>query len=420
MATFILISATLFVGCGGMKFTSAVSGGDTSTAQSMLNQGEADVNKNMAGGRTPIFYAVINDHDDMVRLLMDNGAKVDFRDDEGRSPLMYAVENDNDDMVRLLMEKGAKVDIQYKKRPNALSMAAGKGKDDLVKAMVEAGVNPDSRKAVAAVTSALMVYVQKRDGLPMVKFLVENGAHVDGFVGDHGVTKLYGVPLDDAEADEVVKYLVEKGATIRAGTIATALNKDREWGMELLEAKESVPSILLLSNIDDDELFNYLLERGADPTSQIERAASSGSIKALRKLVKAGGEFRDPWNPLEEAKNAETARVLVELGADVDRGFPVHEAVMDEDAERIRFLVNEAGADINKQNPGSRPIGDQTPMHVAAYRDKYDMLKVLLECKGPHQFNLKNEEGRTVLDHVSNSQLRKTLLDKGAKSANPY
>lgn len=403
-----------------MKFTSAVSGGDTSTAQNMINQGEADVNKNMAGGRTPIFYAVINDHDDMVRLLMDNGAKVDFRDDEGRSPLMYAVENDNDDMVRLLMEKGAKVDIRYEKRPNALSMAAGKGKDDLVKAMVEAGVNPDSRKAAAAVTSALVVYVQKRDGLPMVRFLVENGADVDGYVGDHAVTKLYGVPLKMAEEDEVVKYLIEEGATIGTVTIDNALRKDREWGMELLEAKESVPSDLLLSHIDDDELFNYLLERGADPTSQIERAAGHGNIKAVRKLVEAGGEFRDPWNPLEEAKNAETARILVELGADVDRGFPVHEAVWDEDAERIRFLVNEAGADINKQNPGSRPYGDQTPMHVAAYRNKYDMLKVLLECKGPHKFNLKNEEGKTVLDYVSHSELKKTLLDKGAKSTSQY
>jgi ankyrin repeat protein len=387
VATFILILATLFVGCGSLKFERAVKEGDSSTVQNMLDQGEMDVNKEIGFGTTPIFFALESDQDEMVRLLLERGAKVDVRDDEGRGPL---------------------------------TMAAKKGKDDMVKAMVEASGKPDS-KGWAEMT-ALMIYAQESDGLPMVKYLVEKGADVnarkDILQGSFNPTPL-AFAMDEGNI-EVTKYLIEKGAKIDAGTISSALKKDREWGMALLEAKESVPSDLLLSQIDDDELFNYLLERGADPTSQIERAASSGDVKAVRKLVEAGGDPNGYGSSLEEAKNAETARVLVELGADVDKGFPVHEAVMDEDAERIRFLVNEAGADINKQDSGSRPIGDQTPMHVAAYRDKYNMLKVLLECKGPHKFNLKNEEGRTVLDHVSNSQLRKTLLDKGAKSANPY
>ncbi|MGM0376195.1 MAG: ankyrin repeat domain-containing protein [Bacteroidota bacterium] len=384
VATFILVSATLFVGCGSTKFSSAVREGDTSTVKSMLDQGEMDVNKEIGFGTTAIFFALEEDNDEMVRLLLEKGARVDVRDDEGRGPI---------------------------------TMAAKEGKNDLVKDMVEASGKPDAKGEDGM--TALMIYVQKRDGLPMVKYLVEKGADVNAKKDDWMQGSFYKWPLDMAMGEdnmEVTKYLIEKGAKIRTVTIDNALRKDREWGMAMLEAKESVPSDLLLSHIDDDELFNYLLDRGADPTSQIERAAGTGSIKALRKLVEAGGEFRDPWNPLEEAKNAETARVLVELGADVDRGFPVHEAVMDEDAERVRFLVNEAGADINKQDTGRRPIGDQTPMHVAAYRNKYDMLKVLLECKGPHKFNLKNEEGKTVVDYVADSQLKKTLLDKGAKS----
>ena len=385
VATFILISATLFVGCGATKFSSAVRDGDTSTVQNMLDQGEMDVNKDLAFGKTAIFYALEEDDDEMVRLLLEKGAKVDIRDDEGRGPL---------------------------------TMAAKKGKDDMVKAMVQAGGNPDSKGKNEL--TAMMIYAQKKDGLPMVKFLVENGADVNAaksiLQGNSFNRYALGFAMDEGNM-EVLKYLIEQGAKVTAGVISDALKEDRKLGMAMLDAKESVPSDLLLSEIDDEELFNYLLERGASPSSQIESAASSGNVKAVRKLVEAGGEFKDPWNPLEEAKNAETARVLVELGADVDRGLPVHEAVWDEDAERIRFLVNEAGADINKKDDGSRPIGGQTPMHVAAYRDKYDMLKVLLECKGPHKFNLKNEEGKTVLDYVSDSQLRVMLLDKGAKSS---
>jgi len=70
VVTIIFISATLFTGCTGMKFTSAVSKGDTTTAQSLLEQGEADVNKELSFGKTPIFYALDNNHDDMVRLLL--------------------------------------------------------------------------------------------------------------------------------------------------------------------------------------------------------------------------------------------------------------------------------------------------------------------------------------------------------------
>lgn len=60
-------------------------------------------------GRTPLHFAVIEDHADMVEELVRIGAPIDSIDNRGMSPLRCAVAGGNEDTVRTLIMAGANI-----------------------------------------------------------------------------------------------------------------------------------------------------------------------------------------------------------------------------------------------------------------------------------------------------------------------
>ncbi len=280
--------------------------------------------------------------------------------------------------------------------------------------------------------TALMIYTERNDGLEMAKFLVENGADVNAKNDRMWGKWPLGMALAKDGNLDVAQYLFEQGADVRSGTLSSALKRDKELAMEMLATMDRIPSDVLPAVVEDDELFNDFIEKGADPSAVVKTCARSGNIECLRKLAEAGADPNSGM-PLDFVKNAETARFLVEeMGADVSLGHPVHEAVMEENAELVRYLVNKAGADMNKQDYNGQ-IDEQTALHLAAFHQKFNMLKVLLQCDGPYKINTKNGDGNTVLDYigtgnehatpshwkseykgVSRAEVRKMLKDKGA------
>ena len=67
-------------------------------------------------------------------------------------------------------------------------------------------------------------------------------------------------------------------------------------------------------------------------------AGRSGGMSIIELLVEAGADIHSSDDFLERAANEATARLLVDLGVDVQRGLPLHRAVMDEDAGLVSFL----------------------------------------------------------------------------------
>jgi ankyrin repeat protein len=49
----------------------------------------------------------------VVKLLLENGAQSDFRDEEGQTPLSRAVESGSVAVVQLLLAKEVKMDFKY-------------------------------------------------------------------------------------------------------------------------------------------------------------------------------------------------------------------------------------------------------------------------------------------------------------------
>jgi len=67
-----------------------------------------DVNLKSNAGQTAIFYAVSYSHGDIVEILLENGAEINFIDINGRSPLSIAVENKYMGIEKLLRDHGAR------------------------------------------------------------------------------------------------------------------------------------------------------------------------------------------------------------------------------------------------------------------------------------------------------------------------
>ena len=59
----------------------------------------------------------------MVKLLLENGARVDLQDSKGWSALMYACQAGHEQVVELLLDYGADVDLQSMQWESPLSLA---------------------------------------------------------------------------------------------------------------------------------------------------------------------------------------------------------------------------------------------------------------------------------------------------------
>jgi hypothetical protein len=81
----------------------AVFDGDVEAAKTLLKSN--DVNQNDMHGNTPLHLAVILGHEDLVKLLLDSGAKVKEKNLSGWTPLDEALSYGNRDTTRLLLKK---------------------------------------------------------------------------------------------------------------------------------------------------------------------------------------------------------------------------------------------------------------------------------------------------------------------------
>ena len=63
--------------------------------------------------QTPLFWAAVNRHEAIVKLLLDTGkVDADSKDKYSQTPLFWAAENGHKAIVKLLLKKGSEVGIE--------------------------------------------------------------------------------------------------------------------------------------------------------------------------------------------------------------------------------------------------------------------------------------------------------------------
>ncbi len=96
----------------GTKLGNAIENNDIAYVEKAINNG-LDLNKIDKVGFTPLMYAASYGSDDILKLLLRNGADSEVSTKDGAFALIYAVTNQRLNAVRILLETGANPNRVY-------------------------------------------------------------------------------------------------------------------------------------------------------------------------------------------------------------------------------------------------------------------------------------------------------------------
>lgn len=269
---------------------------DCMGVEKLINEG-LKINLIDKNKQSPLLIAAENADEDMIKLLIENGADVDVRNMQDETAMVIAVKNARNleldkinNVVKILLENGADADIQDFKEETVLHLAvANIGKQEIVKMLLEENVNVNlknewDRTALhEAIKNSFDSYHEE-----IIKLLLDNGADVKTKDYEGRTVLIDAVPRQDIE---IIKLIISKGADINAKSNngLTALNSSIDRG--------------------DYKIIELLLENGADINQK-------GKIDSYYKTI----EEYSPLELLERSFLDETAkrnlkRMLIRFGA---------------------------------------------------------------------------------------------------------
>ncbi|XP_026530877.1 M-phase phosphoprotein 8 isoform X1 [Notechis scutatus] len=125
-----------------VQLRDAVKNGNYTMVKMALNSNEEyNLDQEDSSGMTLVMLAAAGGHDDILRLLIRKGAKVNCRQKNGTTALIHAAEKNNLTTAALLLEAGAHVNVQQKNGETALMKACKRGNYDIVRLMIENGAD---------------------------------------------------------------------------------------------------------------------------------------------------------------------------------------------------------------------------------------------------------------------------------------
>ena len=410
-----------------------------------------------------LFDAIKSSHLDRVKMLLAKGAKVNERDEEGRSVLHVAAAFASSDIVRCLVEAGAKVEATDKVRHTPLMVALLANKEDcalplmstttvrkrdnegstplhyiiargMQKALLralecKAVLDRKDRKGVSAYVLALekkdraliniiyahlaksigcasrsrypLHYAASCEPLKIVSCLVDAGFPIEE--KDHdGLT-----PLAHAIKGGRVKmatHLVGLGADIKTKdnfgnslvhlAQGNSLNKVLQWlicqGLTMAEVNERGETPLfsaVLAGAYSKEAIKAYLQNGADLSTKDKQGNTllhvCKSDRLAQFLVDEGLPVNDEnlagLTPLQVAQKESKSLPLISfLQSKGSRRMPLPEvmaAVEKEDIAAVRLLLTK-GADVNEADSDG-----VTALMLATYKNNKELVRTLLTAK---------------------------------------
>lgn len=290
---------------------------DNATIKYLISQKGNDVNKMTHDGRTYIFWAAYKGNLEMVRYLLDEGARMDVLDTHGYTVMNFAASTGQvkTELYDLLLNNGAKIfdvdqngasalllsaphanDFQLidyfvskgaeppflDSHGNGLFNYAAKGGDlDFLQKIIDRGfsyLNPNVHGG-NAVMFAVKGKRGHRNGMKVYEFLEEKGLEMN-VVGEKGRNPLHQIAMRDNDA-QLVKFFLDRGVradfTDEEGNtpfmLASGYNTLQivsllRHGVEDInhKNKKGQSALTLAIQRNDLKVCQFLIENGADVT----------------------------------------------------------------------------------------------------------------------------------------------------------
>lgn len=108
-------------------------------SKEIINSSNVNLDWQDNNGKNSLMISSVQGYEEMVKLLIDNGAKLNMRDNSGKTALIYASRKSNTRIIQLLVDKGASINMQDNVGWTALMYAIAIGKNKIVKLLIDKG-----------------------------------------------------------------------------------------------------------------------------------------------------------------------------------------------------------------------------------------------------------------------------------------
>lgn len=383
----------------------------------MISQKGNDVNKLTHDGRTYAFWAAYKGNVELVKYLLENGAKTNITDDKGNSIINFAAGSgqQNTKVYDLIIKHGS--DLQKDLNTdgaNALLIAAPNDPDfKLVAYFQSKGLDINS---VDSDGNGIFNYVTKKGEIKALNALLKKGiegtdeAFIFAANGARGTTN--GI--------EVYKYLESVGLN------PNVTNKEGESALHILAARSK-----------DLDVIRFLLDKGLEVSTKdykgnnaLMQAAASNNLEVVNLLadnLKSNNDInKKGQSALTLAVGGNTSDVVEFL---IKQGYKT--TIVDADGNNLNYYLIESYSPKNKETFLKKmellkankvdltqvQISGNNWFHLAAEKNSLDLLKLALKMS--QDINAKNSEGNTALHlaalKATDDAILKFLIENGAK-----
>ncbi|KAF5228396.1 hypothetical protein FANTH_14527 [Fusarium anthophilum] len=358
-------------------------------------------------GLTPLHIAIVWASGETVEFLLHHGASFGDEDPENRGALDVAASWGSFMALEAILQRTDEEDrVNYPSDQYPVNKAAQYGHKKCLEILLRHGFNPN---IVTSTGETALISAIKAGRDDICKILLDNKADPDLTPENSNPPLIHAISMGDFG---MVKLLIEHGATVDKreappdeGWSRTPLNVAADWS--------------------EPEIFQYLLEKGADPNARdsdgipvIGAAISVEHTNMVKWLVEANAElnvsyFESKSTPLHEATAyPEMVRLLIQHGADInkvngDSQTALSVAVSANHLETVQILLQES-----KTKPDLGTATIQRELRMAVVAGYTGVVEALLEAGA--DVNNVNEDGETLMisaikNNASPDMVRKIL-----------
>ena len=198
------VNSVDFEGWSALSY--AVNNGDIGIAKLLLTNKAKIKGELLLAIKSPIVESRI----DMMKLLIDNKANINYTDDDGFTPLNIAIETGDMETAKLLITNGADVNGLMQDGVSLIGYAIAQNNMDLLQILIENGANINNTDGDSLASTPLMT--ASRLGLDnVVRILLSRNADINA-VDINGNTALHTAALNSQLS--VIKLLLEKNPNL--------------------------------------------------------------------------------------------------------------------------------------------------------------------------------------------------------------
>ncbi|EFB41046.1 MULTISPECIES: ankyrin repeat domain-containing protein [Parachlamydia] len=301
--------------------------------QFLLDKG-VNVNRklNHYSPETELHRAIKHNREEVVKLLIKNGADISIPDAFANPPLQIAFIHKNYAIMELFLKAGANINLVTRYSETLLQQALEKNDTEMVEFLVEhhADVNYHTPE-----TSSPLIMAIRSGNYPHIQLLLDRGANIHE--NHYGKTGLHvAITMHDMD---MVKFLINNGAHCDTSFISSVLESKKwdiaEFLLQVARSKQQIndnqitTEFLRVMETGELKAVQLLIENGANPNG-IDKKFPPLFIAILKNyhqiteyLLQNGASINLEWNGFRaidkaiELQNATAVKLLLDHGVQV-------------------------------------------------------------------------------------------------------